>query len=109
MANWKAGLGGAASGAASGAAFGSVVPVIGTGIGALAGGAIGGLIGLFGDDNSEAEEAARKREQLYKDLYNQYLGPDSDSQKALDRLEKLSETGLTAEDRASAYNLLDQS
>lgn len=108
MADWKAGLGGAASGAAAGASLGSVFPGIGTGVGALVGGIGGGLLSLFGGGDDEAEAAARQREELYKNLYNQYLGPDSESQKALARLEELSRTGLTAEDRASAYNLLDQ-
>lgn len=49
MADYGAGLKGAAGGAASGAALGSIVPGIGTGIGAAAGGIIGGLGGLFGD------------------------------------------------------------
>jgi hypothetical protein len=100
MANWKSGLGGAASGAAAGAAFGPW--------GAAIGGGIGGLLGLFGDDDSAAEDAARQRLKIFEDLKNQYLGPDSASKAALDRLEQLSKTGLSDEDRAAAYNLLDQ-
>lgn len=96
MANWQAGLGGAAAGAGTGAAIGTIIPGIGNVVGAGVGGIIGGLAGLFGggDDDAIQQQIALWRSSIAQ------MQNDPTEQAALAQLQGLTTTGLTDQERS---------
>lgn len=96
MANWQAGVGGAAAGAGTGAAIGTTFGPIGTGVGAIAGGLIGGIAGLFGGGDDDAIQAQIK---LWQDAITRFQNDPTDKE-ALAQLQSLTQAGLTDQERS---------